>query len=283
MNKKFGFLSLCFLLIFATILFSLDLKPANAVSQVNTKTVVLYDAASGAIPSTQLMNFIDFPLGASAPTYENAGTILDTTLSGSETYAGWLSNAGATTGFPLLDRVIGFHVNFSIQVEHEAHTNNNRAGFSIIILSQDARGIELAFWENEIWVQNDDTTGGLFTRGEAVAFNTTGLVNYQLTITGDTYTLDVNGAPILTGPLRDYSNFEGFPDPYQTPSFLFMGDNTTSAQARIRLNYVSVTGTEPAIPTLTPSPLSSPTPSPTASPTPMPTKFEPCPLWRFFQ
>ena len=167
MNKKIGFLLLSFILIFAPVLFSLDLKPANAISQINTKTLVLYDAASGGIPSTQLMNFIDFPLGAAAPTYENAGTILDTTISGSETYAGWLSNAGSTTGFPLLDRVTGFHVDFSIQVEREAHTNHNRAGFSIIILSQDARGIELAFWENGIWVQNDDTTGGLFTRGDS--------------------------------------------------------------------------------------------------------------------
>ena len=265
------------------VLFWLELKPANAVSQVNTKTLVLYDAASGGIPSTQLMNFIDFPLGAAAPTYENAGTILDTTISGSETYAGWLSNAGSTTGFLLLDRVTGFRLNFSIQVEHESHTNHNRAGFSVIILSQDARGVELAFWENEIWVQNDDTTGGLFTRGEAVPFNTAGLVNYQLTIAGDTYTLNANGASILTGPLRDYGKFEGFPDPYQTPNFLFMGDNTTSAQARVSLSYVSITGTEPVIPTLTPSPISSPTPSPTASPTPMPTEFEPCPLLRLFQ
>src|SRR5919106_5909215 len=233
MNKKFSFTMLWIILIFVTVLFSWNLKQANAISQVNTKTIVLYDSASGGIPSTQLMNFIDFPLGASAPTYENAGTILDTTISGSETYAGWLSNAGSTTGFPLLDRVTGFHVNFSIQVERESHTNHNRAGFSIIILSQDARGVELAFWENEIWVQNDDATGGLFTRGEAVAFNTSGLVNYQLTIIGDTYTLNTNGAPILTGRLRDYSSFEGFPDPYQTPNFLFIGDNTTSAQSRI--------------------------------------------------
>jgi hypothetical protein len=279
MNNKFGFLSLSFILIFATVLFWLEFKPANAISQVNTKTLVLYDAASGGIPSTQLMNFIDFPLGAANPIYENAATILDTTISGSEMYAGWLSNAGSTTGFPLLDRVTGFQVNFSIQIEHESHTNHNRAGFSVILLSQDARGVELAFWENEIWVQNDDTTGGLFTHGEAVAFNTAGLVNYQLTITGDTYTLNANGAPILAGPLRDYGKFEGFPDPYQTPNFLFMGDNTTSAQARIWLSYISVTGTEPAMPTLTPSPTSSPT----ASPTPMPTEFEPCPLLRFFQ
>ena len=279
MNNKIGILLLCSILIFGTLL-SLDLKNANAVKQVNEKTLVLYDATSGNIPSTQMMNFIDFPPGAATPAYENAVTILDTTRSGSETYAGWVSNGGSTAGFPLLDRVAGFHANFSVQVESENHSNHNRTGFSMIILSNDATGIELAIWENEIWVQNDDTTGELFTHAEAVIFDTTsGLISYQLTIINDTYTLTANGLTILSGPLRDYSKFEGFPDPYQTPNFLFIGDNTTSAQARIRLGSVSVTGLEPILPTNTPSPISSPTVSPTSTIE----DFEPCPLLRFFQ
>ena len=280
MNNKIGILLLCSMLIFGTLL-SLDLNHANAIKQVQVyeKTLVLYDAASGHIPSTQLMNFIDFPPGAATPAYENAVTILDTTRSGSETYAGWVSNAGSTSGFPLLDRVAGFHANFSAQVENEDHSNHNRAGFSIIILGNDARGVELAFWANEIWAQNDEATGELFTHGEAVSFDTTaGLISYQLTIINDTYTLTANGLTILSGPLRDYSIFEGFPDPYQTPNFLFIGDNTTSAQARIRLGYVSVTGLEPTPPTNTPSPI-----FPTVSPTSTIEDFELCPLLRFFQ
>jgi hypothetical protein len=280
MNNKFGFLLLCSILIFGTALFSLDSNHVNAVSQVGQKTLVLYDSDSGAIPAAQLMNFVDFPPGAATPTYENTATVLDTTTSGKETYAGWVSNAGSTPEFPLLNRATGFQANFSIQVESESHSNNTRAGFSLIILGNDARGIELAFWENEIWAQNDDLTGGLFSHGEAATFNTTsGPINYQLNIVNDTYTLNANGLSILSGPVRDYSKFEGFPDPYQSPNFLFIGDNTTSAQARIHLGYVSVTGKEPAMPTPTPSPISSPT----ASPTPLPTDFEPCPVLRFFQ
>ena len=280
MINKFGLLLLGLISTLVAAIFSLDLKHANATAQVGQKTLVLYDAASGDIPSTQLMNFIDFPSGAAVLTYENSGTILNTTISGSETYAGWVSTAGSTPGFPLLDQATGFQVNFSLQVENESHSNNNRAGFSMIILSKDGRGIELAFWENEIWAQNDDSTGGLFTHGDAAIFNTTtGLINYQLTIINDTYALTTNGTSILSGPLRDYSNFEGFPDPYQTPNFLFIGDNTTSAQARIRLSYLSVTGTEPATSTSTPSPINSPTPSPT----PMTTDFERCPLLRLFR
>src|SRR5215216_1765532 len=283
MNNKIVFPALCFFLIFGTALCSLSLKRASATSSIGGKTLVLYDAASGVMPAAPLMNFTDFPPGADSPTYTNKMAVLDTTASGSSTYAGWLSNAMATQGFPILDRTAGFQVDFTVQVENESHTNNNRAGFSIIILSEDARGIELAFWENEIWAQNDDTTGGLFKHGEGTIFTTTtGFINYQVIVVNDTYTLIANNKPILTGPLRDYSKFDGFPDPYETPHFLFLGDDTTSAEARIQLSFVSVTGTER--PTSTSSPLlpGSPTPHlsiiPSPSPTPTRKAFEFCPF-----
>lgn len=278
MNKKIGCAVLGFVLIFG-ILFSLGPQNASAVAQVGN-ILVLYDADSGNIPDTGMMNFIDFPPGAAPPVYEKEVTLLDTSTSGDETYAGWVSNGASTAGFPLLDGEAGFQVNFSGQVENESHSNNNRAGFSVMVLGNDARGIELAFWENEIWAQSDDLTGGLFTHGEAATFDTTaGLINYQLNIINDTYTVNANGLSILTGPVRDYGNFEGFPDPYQSPNFLFIGDNTTSAQARIRLSYLSITGTEAAAATSTPSPTSSPTPSliPTDN------DLKPCPLLRLFQ
>jgi hypothetical protein len=171
-------------------------------------------------------------------------------------------------------------------VQNESHTNNNRAGFSIIVLSDDNKGIELAFWKNEIWVQNDDTTGGLFKHGEGTIFaTTTGFINYQVIVVNDTYTLIADNKPILTGPLRDYSKFDGFPDPYETPNFLFLGDDTTSAQARIRLSFVSVTGTEPATSTSSSLPTGSPTSplniTPSPSPTSMMKDFEFCPFTHY--
>ena len=265
MIKKFSILTACAILILVMAAFSWNLKPASATSQLNGKTLVLYDAASGAIPATPLMNFTAFPFDAAVPMYENQATVLDTIASGNETYAGWVSTAESLSEFPLLDGTAGFQVNFSIQVENESHANNQRSGFNLIILGGDARGIELAFWTNEIWVQNDNVTGGLFTHGEGIIFDTTNFTNYQITVSADTYTLSANGTPILNGPLRDYSSFEGFPDPYQTPNFLFIGDNTTSAQARIRLGHVSVTGTEPASSAATST--SIPTIFPTESPT----------------
>ena len=291
MNKKISFFAICFLLIFGAALFSLNLKSVSAIQTNGEETLILYDAASGAIPAAQMMSFFDFPPGDIIQTYDNGSTTLDTTIAGNSTYAGWTSNAANTPGFPSLDRVTGFQLDFTMHVESESHTSNHRAGFSIIILSEDARGIELAFWENEIWTQNDDGTGGLFTHGEGANFpTTTGATNYQLIIIGDTYTLTANGTAILNGPLRDYSKFEGFPDPYQSPNFLFLGDDTTSAQARARLSYVSVTGTERATTTTVPSTSTATatvmTPSPTNSPTPNPSPTtlkdsEPCPLLRW--
>ena len=263
MNKKIAFSTLCLILVFGTALFSLNPKHASATQANGEKTLILYDAISGAIPDAKMMSFFDFPPGDIVQTYENGSTTLDTTKSGNSTYAGWISNATNTLGFPSLDLAAGFQLDFTIQVENESHTNNNRAGFSVIILSEDARGIELAFWQNEIWAQNDDATGGLFTHGESASFPTTnGAINYQLIVVNDSYTLTANGASILTGPLRDYSKFEGFPDPYQSLNFLFVGDDTTSAQARIQLSYVSVTGTESASTATAPSPSNSPTPIP---------------------
>jgi hypothetical protein len=45
---------------------------------------------------------------------------------------------------------------------------------------------------------------------------------------------------VLSGSLRDYTAFSGPVDPYETPNLIFIGDDTSSASARIRLSYVSV-------------------------------------------
>jgi hypothetical protein len=279
MTKKIRFSIICFLLLYGITFFSLNMENVGATQAGVQRTLLLYDGDSGAIPDAQMMSFFDFPPGDTIQTYENSSTTLDTTKSGNDTYAGWTSNAASTPGFPNLSRATGFQLDFTLQVESESHTSNHRAGFSIILLSEDARGIELAFWENEIWTQNDDATGGLFTHGESASFPTkSGVIHYQLIIIGDTYTLTANSMPILNGPLRDYSKFEGFPDPYQSPNFLFLGDDTTSAQARIRLSHLSVTGTERAAPTMDATPSNTPTPIPT--PTAV-KESEPCPLLRW--
>lgn len=202
--------------------------------------VVLYDGTLGGTPTTQGFFYQNLPTGTAGQIYTNGVTILDSTLVGDNAYAGYTGNPALV---PTLDRVAGYRLHFTVQIESEAHSNNNRAGFSVIVLSDDTKGIELGFWTDEVWAQSDDSGGGpLFTHAEGTIFTTTtGLINYELTILSDTYSLYNEGNLILTGPLRDYRNFTGPIDPYETPNFIFLGDDTFSAQARIRLAYVAVT------------------------------------------
>jgi hypothetical protein len=135
-----------------------------------------------------------------------------------------------------LDRGIGFRLVFNLRIAEERHVSPNRAGFSLIVLASDLKGVELAFWEDQVWAQSDRP---LFTRGEGSRpFNTwAGLVSYTLAIDGDTYTLSADGKPILSGPLKDYSSFRTppFDFVYRQPNFIFFGDNTGSAAARIAI------------------------------------------------
>jgi hypothetical protein len=122
----------------------------------------------------------------------------------------------------------------------------DRAGFSVIALSSDTRGIELGFWMDQVWAQEDGAAeppgGSLFTRAEHAPLDTTSrLVAYTLAVRGDSYVLSADGGLVLSGRLRDYTRFEGPVNPYRTPSFIFLGDDTGSARAQIRLAYVALT------------------------------------------
>ncbi|HSJ89742.1 MAG TPA: hypothetical protein VK909_21200 [Anaerolineales bacterium] len=289
-QKKTLFASLLF--IFTSAFYAHPLKYAPAASFADGKTLVLYDASSGQLPDSSVMAFTDFPPGSASLTYADSATVLDTTIAGTDTFAGWVSNPTTTPGFPILDSATGIQVNFTMQVETETHANKNRAGFSLIVLDQNAQGIEISFWEDQIWVQSDAQTGGLFRHGEGSAFVATNMTEYQLAIGGDTYTLLANSAPLLNGPVRDYSSFSGFPDPYETPNLLFIGDDSTSSQARVKLKFVSISGREPVIPTIgvtstgTVIPVDTPLPGATSTPFPTPAPARPvaelCPSgWLF--
>lgn len=270
------------LLLFFAVFGSALEPPGSTHAQSSIKTLVLYDATSGNTPDASLMSFIDVPQNTAPVRYADGVTIFDSTMAGTHTYAGWISNSAMNAAFPTMDGSAGVQVNFTLQVESESHQNQNRSGLSIIMLDQDAKGIELSFWENEIWVKSDENTGGLFDHGEGIAFSTNSMTDYQVTFDESTYTLTANAEKILGGPLRDYSTFEGFPDPYETPNFIFLGDDTTSAQARVRVQFLSVTGTEPAVPNVpmtaagnTPIPLSTSTAFPSAPPLSTPTPEPP--------
>jgi len=142
--------------------------------------------------------------------------------------------------FPALDRTLGFELEFRARIHSEAHISNDRAGFSVILLGKDAQGIEIGFWNNQVWAQN---TG--FTKGESQSFDTTVDRDYRLRITNDAYTLLESNQTLLSGSIRNY----GTPSvPYTLPSYLFLGDNTTSASANVTLGAIQLQSNLSSVP-----------------------------------
>ena len=214
-----------------------------APAPVATVPIVLYDGAKNNRPDEQDFTFLALP--SVSPTISGGATILNTS-SDKSIFAGYFSKSTAQL---VLDRAIGYTVSFTVQVELEDHAgsdkNNDgtedRAGFSLIVLSSDKRGIELGFWKDRIWAQEGGSGSTLFTQAEYAPFDTqSARMPYALAVQGDTYTLSSNGTPILSGKLRDYTAFNDFPDFYQTPNLIFVGDDTRTASATIGLAYVAV-------------------------------------------
>ncbi|WP_081602983.1 DUF4347 domain-containing protein [Fortiea contorta] len=237
----------------------------------------LYNGSLGGAPNTQgWLQFSATPaIGAVASggtqTINGGETKLVSTKEGGAGYSNY--NGGLpiplNPAFPVLDRNQGFTLSFDLKINSESHSSDDnndgiqdRAGFSVIVVTSDnTKAIELGFWEDQIWAQNDGpntpigSSRTLFTHSatETVLYDTKKqLTRYDLTIQGDTYSLFAAGgvAPILKGSLRNYTAFDhtkagplGTPlsyDPYERANFVFLGDNTTSAQADINLQRVEL-------------------------------------------
>ncbi|MEG5137206.1 MULTISPECIES: choice-of-anchor Y domain-containing protein [unclassified Microcoleus] len=215
----------------------------------------LYNGLLGNTPSSQ--NWLSLTnLNPASPTvlaseiFSGNGANLNSTDANS-IYAGYTVNP-LNSSFTTLDRNSGFSLSFDLQIISESRTNQNRAGFSIVAVTSDRKAIEIGFQQlsatsGNIFAQGDNITpnpggqtNGLFVAAENVAYNTNLATNYTLKILGDNYFISDSNNVILTGPLRDYAAFTGAIDPYETPNFLFLGDDTTSAQANINLTRVSL-------------------------------------------
>lgn len=220
---------------------TVTVTPSNDAPIVGL-TRVLYNGAFGGTPNDQGFTYI--VSGTASSTASSGVTTLDTTLANNSTQAGYFNTfppLPVSASFPVLNRATGYTLRFTAQVITETHANNNRAGFSVIALSSDNRGIELGFWNNRIWAQNGGISPGLFTQGEGTTFDTTpNLIPYELRVLGGAYSLVVSNTEILSGSLRDYTAFSGFPDVYEIPNFLFFGDDTSSARAIVNLSNISV-------------------------------------------
>ncbi|MEY8875460.1 MAG: PEP-CTERM sorting domain-containing protein [Leptothrix sp. (in: b-proteobacteria)] len=186
----------------------------------------LYDPASSSLPTAQGWSY-----GAAGPAAQSLGaaglTTLDTGLANA-------LQAGYYRADQLLDSNHGVMLSFSAGLLSESHARNDRAGFAVIALDSQHRGIELGFWSDQVWAQS----GPAFTHAESTSFATGALTDYALRLQGGSYTLSANGAPLLSGALRDYASFGA---PYGTANLLFFGDDTTSARAVVQLGAISVT------------------------------------------
>ncbi|MDY6897764.1 MAG: hypothetical protein SWZ49_06745, partial [Cyanobacteriota bacterium] len=262
----------------------------GGTSEVATKTInvagrndapilsneeILYDSSSNLDPTKPssssdnnrpVFDYQLSPNGQANKTLADSGIEL---TSDNEAYAGL-----NTTTIPPLDRKNGYTLSFNLEVLSEDHTsygdndkNNDgkadRAGFNVTLLGGDRQGIELGFWENRIWVKQDEfsSTGSgyidgtnpystIFTQVEGVDFDTTKSVDYDLAIYGFTYTLFANNKSILSGRLRDYSKYKPttdperrLPNPYGKSNYIFFGDNSPYAGAEVKLGDISITTT----------------------------------------
>jgi hypothetical protein len=198
---------------------------------VHVQGQVLFDGVLGTPPSGQGWTFLALPALASE-TFANGAARLDTTASGS-IFAGW----SRTSPVPL-NRSLGFSVEMEFELETESHASTNRAGLSLIVLGADRKGLELGIWTNRLWAQADSP---MFTQAEGVETAVIGgWRTLRLSVLGDAYTVTFDGVQVLDGNVRDYTPFTGTIDPYETPNFLFIGDDTTSARGAYRLRRVQL-------------------------------------------
>jgi len=209
---------------------------------------VLYDGSLNSPPNLQGWYFVTNPLsGAQAVQSAGGGaTNLDSTPKISEA-AGYFSDIPIFPSHPdvgVLDSSAGFALVFDVQVVSEDHSgSSDRAGFSVIVMDNAAKGVELGFWTDEIWAQTDVP---LFEHSgsEQAAFDTTAAITrYKLIFGPGGYTLLADGTPLFGGALKDYSAFDASSlpmDPYETPNFIFLGDDTRSASAEVDISRVEL-------------------------------------------
>ena len=206
----------------------------------------LYDGTTPTVPDKQGWLAYGWVGGAFQVVIPGASTLK--TIGGVAGYSNHqpLQPRLVNSAFPSLVRDHSYRVSFQLALTSESHNNNNRAGLSLTAIGQDLQGIELGFWSNRIWAQQGGTSSTLFTQNpnESVTFSTKTLVSYDLLVVNSSYYLTANNRLILQGSLQDYSAFvgNGLPyNPYRTPNFLFLGDNTTSADATVTLARMGVT------------------------------------------
>jgi hypothetical protein len=246
----------------ATIGFGLIFLALGA--SAGAQTINLYQGSTGGTPQSQgWLTYQYNPLSTAPSTSSTGGptgnTAFDTTSTDAEE-GGWSnysynpitsSSAIVNASFPALNPTKGFSVNWDLAVNSESNTGTNRAGFDVIVLGSDGKGVELGYWGSDVWAQ-EYVSGTGFERNPLQdsdiqnddVFDTgPSLIDYNLSVLGGNYTLTANGTTILTGATQDYTASAMLP--YTLGNFVFMGDDTTEAAASATFTSLSVTVPEP--------------------------------------
>lgn len=218
---------------------------------------VLFDASLGSPPSEQGWAFLTNPVFGAVSDQQVEGGVL--TLDSSKVLseqAGYFS-AVPSLGFvhenmPIMDLAVGpTLIEFAMRqakgedlpdTDAMGLGERNRGGFALIVIGEDAKGIELQFRADAVVALDD--TGQAFPIGEVAEFDTTTDSHaYRLKLTNEGYHLLADGQSILGGRLRDYSGVAPSPPfdfPYTTPSFVFWGDDTGRAGAITELTRLEI-------------------------------------------
>ena len=198
----------------------------------SARAVVLYDGSLGTTPQAQGLTYL--AIGPALNVTGSGATTLDTSAINA-TYAGFGTNAAP------LDRNVGYTLRVDGQLLSESHTSAARAGFSLLVISSDLKAIEIGFHGDQVFSQDAVTRDAI---GEVAAYDTLAAARrYEVSVLGNAYALSADGMTILSGTLRDYSDFGG--PPYTVPNSMFLGDDSMSASAAVRFSYVSVSVPEP--------------------------------------
>jgi hypothetical protein len=255
--------------------FSIGLTMLLTANRSMAGVITLYDGTSGVTPdnySPQWLNFGTananiFSSNVGTQTVYTGYTQLDSNAANS-IYAGYSNYNVAnpptsptsvitpTTfvnpSFPTLDRNLGYNLTFTVRINSQTNDGTNgdyRAGFSIIALSSDKKGIEIGFRNDDIFSQNNSAFNSIGEQKTGVSNQLLNETTYNLNVLGENYTLTSGGTTLLSGFLRDYTTASGFgSDVYRTSNFLFLGDNTTSARANVDIRSIGITTNTATVP-----------------------------------
>ncbi len=193
------------------------------------QAVTVYEPANG-LPGTQGWSLLS--LGSAGTANASAGLLtLDSSATGVDTW-------GFARFSPVgLDALLGYRVDFNLRVLQESHANANRGGFSLLLVgSQPSQSVEIAFWTDRLFAY--EYVNGAFVQGAGSLLDAQSAQrSYQVQVVGGQYTVSSNGQALFGGALQNYTP-QGLP--YTLPSFVFFGDNTSSASARVELGALAI-------------------------------------------